>query len=77
MQQEVATSFLRNFQLAPAELAALRESNITEDFFAALQRVQTIHNNCRMLMQSGHQTSALDIMEQMAMCQVRTEVLVW
>lgn len=69
MQQEVATSFLRSFQLTPIELAALRESNITEDFFAALERVQTIHSNCRTLMQSGHQTSALDIMEQMAMYQ--------
>ncbi|XP_054276393.1 conserved oligomeric Golgi complex subunit 6-like [Macrosteles quadrilineatus] len=69
MQQEVAQSFLKSFQLTPAELSALREANITEEFFAALDRVQTIHANCRTLMQSGHQTSALDIMDQMAMYQ--------
>lgn len=70
MQQEVAKSFLRSFQLTPVELSALREANITEDFFSALERVQMIHTNCRTLMQSGHQTSALDIMDQMAMYQV-------
>lgn len=70
MQQEVAKSFLKSFQLTSAELSALREANITEDFFSALERVQTIHSNCRTLMQSGYQTSALDIMDQMAMYQV-------
>lgn len=70
MQQEVAKSFLKSFQLSAAELSALREANLTEDFFTALNRVQTIHSNCRTLMQSGHQTCALDIMDQMAMYQV-------
>ncbi|KAG8297636.1 Golgi transport complex subunit 6 [Homalodisca vitripennis] len=69
MQQEVAKSFLKSFQLTQGELSALREASITEDFFAALERVQTIHTNCRTLMQSGHQTSALDIMDQMALYQ--------
>lgn len=70
MEQEIATAFLHSFQLSPTELSSLRESNITEDFFSALERVQTIHGNCRNLMQSGYQTSALHIMEQMAMYQV-------
>lgn len=69
MEQEIAKSFLRSFQLSAEEIAALRESNITESFFSALDRVQTIHNNCRVLLQSGHQTSALDIMDQMALYQ--------
>lgn len=70
MEQEIAKSFLRSFQLSPEEIAALREANITEAFFTSLDRVQTIHSNCRILLQSGHQTSALDIMDQMALYQV-------
>ena len=49
---------------------ASREAAITEEFFRVLDRVQSIHSNGRMLMQSGHQTAALEIMEQMALYQV-------
>jgi hypothetical protein len=74
MQQEVAGAFLRSFQLSSAEQAILRgssrEAAITDEFFTVLERVQSIHSNGRMLMQSGHQTAALEIMEQMALYQV-------
>ncbi|PNF41222.1 Conserved oligomeric Golgi complex subunit 6 [Cryptotermes secundus] len=73
MQQEVAGAFLRSFQLSSAEQAVLhgssREAEITDEFFTVLDRVQSIHSNGRMLMQSGHQTAALEIMEQMALYQ--------
>lgn len=73
LQQEVAGAFLQSFQLSPAEQAVLRgasrEAAITEEFFRVLDRVQSIHSNGRMLMQSGHQTAALEIMEQMALYQ--------
>ncbi|XP_069686337.1 conserved oligomeric Golgi complex subunit 6 [Periplaneta americana] len=73
LQQEVAGGFLRSFQLSPAEQAVLRgssrEAAITSEFFTVLERVQSIHSNGRMLMQSGHQTAALEIMEQMALYQ--------
>jgi hypothetical protein len=74
MQEEVAGAFLRSFQLSSAEQAILhgssREAAITDEFFTVLGRVQSIHSNGRMLMQSGHQTAALEIMEQMALYQV-------
>ncbi|PSN44948.1 hypothetical protein C0J52_16472 [Blattella germanica] len=74
LQQEVAGAFLQSFQLSPAEQSVLRgasrEAAITNEFFAVLDRVQNIHSNGRMLMQSGHQTAALEIMEQMALYQV-------
>jgi len=74
MEQEVANAFLKRFQLSPAEVAALhgtsRDGPITPAFFTALQHVQSIHADCRTLMQSGFQTAALDIMEQMSLNQV-------
>lgn len=74
MQQEVVAAFLSSFQLSLGEQTILRGSSreavITDEFFRVLERVESIHSNCRMLMQSGHQTPALEIMEQMALYQV-------
>lgn len=74
MQQDVVAAFLASFQLSLAEQAILRgssrEAAVTDEFFKVLEKVQSIHSNCRMLMQSGHQTAALEIMEQMALYQV-------
>lgn len=69
IQETIAKAFINTFQITPTELSALRDTNITNDFFFALERVQTIHGNCRTLMQSGHQTLALEIMEQMSLYQ--------
>ncbi|XP_018301380.1 conserved oligomeric Golgi complex subunit 6 isoform X3 [Mycetomoellerius zeteki] len=73
MQQEVASAFIRNFQLTPSELTILhgsaRESPITEEFFSVVSKVQDIHGKCRVLMQSGYQTLALDIMQRMTLLQ--------
>lgn len=47
MQQEVASAFIKNFQLASSELTILhgstRESPITEDFFSVVNKVQVIY----------------------------------
>ncbi|KAJ1525454.1 hypothetical protein ONE63_010265 [Megalurothrips usitatus] len=73
MEQEVANAFLERYQLSPTELTVLhgtaRDSPITPAFFTALQHAQTIHSDCRVLMQSGFQTIALDVMEQMSLHQ--------
>jgi hypothetical protein len=70
----VTAAFLSSFQLSPAEQAILHgsscEAAVTDEFFTLLDRVQSIHSNCRMLMWSGHQMAALEIMEQMALYQV-------
>lgn len=74
MEQEVANAFLQRYQLSPVELSVLhgttRDSPITPAFFTALQHAQSIHADCRVLMQSGFQTVALDVMEQMSLYQV-------
>lgn len=48
---------------------ATRDVPITQEFFTVLDRVQSIHSECRILMQSGYQTAALDIMEEMTLHQ--------
>ena len=35
-------------------------------FFAALERVRSIHNNCRALLRSHHQRAGLELMESMS-----------
>ncbi|KAB0796642.1 hypothetical protein PPYR_10703 [Photinus pyralis] len=75
MQQKVATAFLNKFILTHEELVALhgnkqkRDLVITPEIFVVLDKVQRIHNDCKTLMQSGYQTLALDVMEQMTLHQ--------
>lgn len=66
-QQQIATKFLDRFQLKPDEHKALydKQATVMPEFFDILTRVQQIHSDCRILMQSGYQTAALDIMEEM------------
>ncbi|XP_059482934.1 conserved oligomeric Golgi complex subunit 6 [Neocloeon triangulifer] len=72
VQKEVASAFLRAYQLDAEEQAQLRgnqEGTLSKAFFPVLARVNTIHSDCRSLLQAGHQTAALDVMEQMALYQ--------
>ncbi|KAK4876961.1 hypothetical protein RN001_009467 [Aquatica leii] len=75
MQQQVVTAFINKFMLTHEELVALhgskqkRDLSISPEIFDVLDKVQRIHNDCKVLMQSGHQTLALDVMEQMTLHQ--------
>lgn len=73
LQQQIAGAFLSKFQLTIGEHQQLygtsRDDPIKLEFFDALARVQQIHSECRILMQSGYQTAALDIMEEMTLHQ--------
>ncbi len=73
LQQQIAGAFLSKFQLTIEEHQQLygssRDDPIKFEFFDALARVQKIHSECRILMQSGYQTAALDIMEEMTLHQ--------
>lgn len=76
LQQSVSAAFLKKYQLTPDQLFALhgnkhnRDVPITTDIFLALNQTQKIHEDCKILMQVGLQTLALDIMEQMTLHQV-------
>lgn len=78
LHQQVAGAFLHRFQLTLDEhqqlygTGAARDgapAPITAAFFTVLARVQAIHGECRVLLQSGYQTAALDIMEEMTLHQ--------
>lgn len=77
IQIQVSSAFINKFQLTENDLVALHGSKnnkditITNEIFSALDKVQKIHNDCKILMQSGHQTLALDVMEEMTLHQVR------
>uniref|UniRef100_A0A182P3P1 Conserved oligomeric Golgi complex subunit 6 n=1 Tax=Anopheles epiroticus TaxID=199890 RepID=A0A182P3P1_9DIPT len=73
IQQKIASGFLSRFQLSVGEhqilYGAKRDAPIAAEFFVVLDQVQRIHADCRTLMQSGYQTVALDIMEEMTLHQ--------
>uniref|UniRef100_T1I707 Conserved oligomeric Golgi complex subunit 6 n=1 Tax=Rhodnius prolixus TaxID=13249 RepID=T1I707_RHOPR len=66
LEEKIASAMINTFQLTESEVTSLREGDINEEFFRVLERAATIHNDCRSLMQSGHQVIAIEIMEQMA-----------
>ncbi|KAL3852068.1 hypothetical protein ACJMK2_015756 [Sinanodonta woodiana] len=72
MKAQVADVFLAKFQLKPDEIKALRGDRsgaLSQDFFQALARVKQIHNDCKVLLRTNHQTAGLEIMESMALHQ--------
>lgn len=70
MEQLILSRFLEKFQLTSEEMEILKQPEVTNEFFTALEKTQTIHNNCQLLLQSGNQIAALSIMEQMSFLQV-------
>lgn len=70
-QQLLVDAYSKAFQLSSSEVARLRSNDVTPEFFIALHKTQNISNNCRVLMQAGHQTSALSIMDQISTYQVK------
>nr|CAG4651713.1 EOG090X03SX [Triops cancriformis] len=76
-QREIATALLTHLQLKADEVAVLRGTGVKPDlddlfsleFFAALEKAQTLHRNCRLILQNSHQATALEIMDQMALYQ--------
>ncbi|XP_046652991.1 conserved oligomeric Golgi complex subunit 6-like [Daphnia pulicaria] len=68
MEQMVASKMIETFQLTPAEVTELQsfDRSVNPEFFTALRKSKHIHQQCKQLLQSGHQTTAFEIMEQMA-----------
>ena len=68
MEQHVASKMLETFQLTSAEITELQNFDrpVTPEFFTAFRKSKQIHQQCKLLLQSGHQATAFEIMEQMA-----------
>ncbi|KAK9835291.1 hypothetical protein WJX84_005952, partial [Apatococcus fuscideae] len=65
-RSDLVERFLQQYQLSATELDVLQGEDIDERFFAALERVRTIHFNCRSLLRSHHQRAGLELMESMS-----------
>lgn len=76
IQTKITLAFIEKFQLSQDEMVALhgdkkrKDLPVTYVMFDTLDKVQQIHQNCKVLMQSGHESLALDIMETMTLHQV-------
>ncbi|GFP81526.1 conserved oligomeric golgi complex subunit 6 [Phtheirospermum japonicum] len=68
-RQEIASFFLRDYQLSNDEINALREEDLSENFFKALAHVHEIHANCKLLLRTHHQRAGLELMDMMAVYQ--------
>ncbi|KAE9606951.1 hypothetical protein Lal_00025871 [Lupinus albus] len=68
-RQEIVACFLRDYQLSPEEISALRDEELNENFFKALSHVQEIHANCKVLLRTHHQRAGLELMDMMAVYQ--------
>ncbi|KAF6022935.1 COG6 [Bugula neritina] len=73
LRMKVANAFLTKFQLTEAEIRALKggrdSHSIGKEFFSAVKRVKDIHQDCKILLRTNHQTAGLEIMESMAVYQ--------
>lgn len=82
IQTKITNAFIEKFQLSSEELIALhgdkkrKDLPVTFAMFETLDKVQRIHQDCKALMQSGHETLALDIMETMTLHQVVKQVII-
>ncbi|KAG2680030.1 hypothetical protein I3760_11G079100 [Carya illinoinensis] len=68
-RQEIVSCFLRDYQLSNEEINALREEELSDNFFKALTHVQEIHANCKILLRTHHQRAGLELMDMMAVYQ--------
>lgn len=75
VEENIVNAFLKRFQISPEELAILQGENgivfLNYEIFNTLDKIQKIHDECKTLMQSGLQTLALGLMEQLKLYQVK------
>ena len=64
-QAEVLAAFNELFSVQAESLDALNHT-VSPAFFKALQRVQAVHANCRMLLRSNHRRAGLELMDRMS-----------
>ncbi|CAF0784665.1 unnamed protein product [Brachionus calyciflorus] len=69
---KIADKFIEKFQLQSDEVNFLtpkKDGSLHPEFFKVLEKVRTIHENCKILLRTNQQTAGLEIMEQMAINQ--------
>lgn len=73
MEQHLTAQMMETFQLSGSEVSVLCDADvaISPEFFTVLCRAKGIHQRCKQILHCGHQATALEIMEQMALYQER------
>ncbi len=69
VQEATVHQFIVDYQLTVEQMTSLREGEVGDQFFSALDRAQDIHRNCKGLLQSGQHSTALEVMDQMSQFQ--------
>ncbi len=69
VQEATVHQFIVDYQLTVEQMTSLREGDVGDQFFSALDRAQDIHRNCKGLLQSGQHSTALEVMDQMSQFQ--------
>ncbi|XP_065226568.1 conserved oligomeric Golgi complex subunit 6 [Planococcus citri] len=69
MEETILSSYLQQFQLSKKETEILKQADINTEFFGVLDKSQYIYNSCQILLNCGHTTSAVSIMEELSLLQ--------
>ncbi|CAL8131551.1 unnamed protein product [Orchesella dallaii] len=73
-ERDIAQAYLNAFQLNTDDLRVLRGTDnqsgtLSEEFFEVFEKIQKIQSNVAVLLKIGHQTTAVEIMDQMGLFQ--------
>ncbi|CAG7728513.1 unnamed protein product [Allacma fusca] len=73
-ERDLAQAYLNAFQLNGEDLKILRGTDssadvLPEEFFAVFEKIQRIQSNVQLLLKIGHQTTAVEILDQMGLFQ--------
>lgn len=62
----IVKRFQQDYQLDETLAETITSGDVDEAFFAALQRVHTVHENCRSLLHTHHQRAGLELLDSMS-----------
>lgn len=62
----IVKRFQQDYQLDATVAETIASGDVDEAFFEALQRVHTVHENCRSLLHTHHQRAGLELLDSMA-----------
>lgn len=65
-KDDIVKRFQQDYQLDATVAETITAGDVDEAFFEALQRVHTVHENCRSLLHTHHQRAGLELLDSMS-----------
>jgi conserved oligomeric Golgi complex subunit 6 len=65
-KDSIVQRFQQDYQLDANVAETIMSGDVDEAFFEALQRVHTVHENCRSLLHTHHQRAGLELLDSMS-----------